>query len=150
VAGVREGWAGGGFGRFDEILAENFLCSNPDGPLSTRKQFLSRTDRSTGEDQCPLGAGSPRAHSRRCRDHSPHQLHHGRWWAAEWPIYRCLGASGRKMASGIGACDAIKMFSAGSATDWQCAVGERIMVYSAATGTPPCSARYHLEQVKTK
>jgi hypothetical protein len=32
----------------------------------------------------------------------------------------------------------------------QCAVGERIMVYSAATGTPPCSARYHLEQEKTQ
>src|SRR5580704_3631455 len=29
-------------------------------------------------------------------------------------------------------------------------VGKRIMVYSAATGTPPCSARYHLEQEKTQ
>jgi hypothetical protein len=42
------------------------------------------------------------------------------------------------------------MFPAGSANDWQCAVGERIMVYSAATGTPPRSARYHLEQEKTQ
>jgi hypothetical protein len=26
--------------RFDEILAEDFLCSNPDGSLIDKKQFL--------------------------------------------------------------------------------------------------------------
>jgi ketosteroid isomerase-like protein len=29
--------------RFDEILAEDFLCSNPDGTLIDRKAFLQQT-----------------------------------------------------------------------------------------------------------
>src|ERR1700737_3755097 len=28
--------------RFDEILAEDFLCSNPDGSLVDKKQFLAQ------------------------------------------------------------------------------------------------------------
>src|SRR5258707_15363422 len=31
--------------RFDEILAEDFLCSNPDGTLVDKKQFLAQTAR---------------------------------------------------------------------------------------------------------
>src|SRR5690348_5689973 len=31
--------------RFDEILAEDFLCSNPDGSLVDKKQFLEQTSR---------------------------------------------------------------------------------------------------------
>jgi ketosteroid isomerase-like protein len=31
--------------RFDEILAEDFLCSNPDGSLVGKKQFLAQTAR---------------------------------------------------------------------------------------------------------
>lgn len=31
--------------RFDEILAEDFLCSNPDGSLVDRAQFLEQTAR---------------------------------------------------------------------------------------------------------
>jgi ketosteroid isomerase-like protein len=31
--------------RFDEILADDFLCSNPDGSLVDRKQFLEQTAR---------------------------------------------------------------------------------------------------------
>jgi ketosteroid isomerase-like protein len=31
--------------RFDEILAEDFLCSNPDGSLIDRKAFLEQTAR---------------------------------------------------------------------------------------------------------
>ena len=31
--------------RFDEILAEDFLCSNPDGSLVEKKQFLVQTAR---------------------------------------------------------------------------------------------------------
>ncbi len=31
--------------RFDEILAEDFLCSNPDGSLVDRKGFLAQTAR---------------------------------------------------------------------------------------------------------
>jgi ketosteroid isomerase-like protein len=32
-------------GRFDEILAEDFLCSNPDGSLVDRAGFLAQTAR---------------------------------------------------------------------------------------------------------
>src|SRR5438552_1331650 len=31
--------------RFDQILAEDFLCSNPDGSLVDKKQFLAQTAR---------------------------------------------------------------------------------------------------------
>jgi len=31
--------------RFDETLAEDFLCSNPDGSLVDKKQFLAQTAR---------------------------------------------------------------------------------------------------------
>ncbi len=31
--------------RFDELLAEDFLCSNPDGSLIDRAQFLQQTAR---------------------------------------------------------------------------------------------------------
>jgi ketosteroid isomerase-like protein len=31
--------------RFDQILAEDFLCSNPDATLVDRKQFLAQTAR---------------------------------------------------------------------------------------------------------
>src|SRR5216683_7897277 len=31
--------------RFDEILAEDFLCSNPDGSLVDKHQFLAQTAR---------------------------------------------------------------------------------------------------------
>lgn len=31
--------------RFDEILADDFLCSNPDGSLVDRAQFLAQTAR---------------------------------------------------------------------------------------------------------
>ena len=31
--------------RFDEILAEDFLCSNPDGSLVDKKEFLAQTAR---------------------------------------------------------------------------------------------------------
>ena len=33
----------GGVQRFDEILAEDFLCSNPDGSLVDKNQFLAQT-----------------------------------------------------------------------------------------------------------
>src|SRR5229473_3377463 len=37
--------AAGDVGRFDEILAEDFLCSNPDGSLVDKRQFLAQTAR---------------------------------------------------------------------------------------------------------
>jgi ketosteroid isomerase-like protein len=33
----------GNVGRFDEILAEDFYCSNPDGTLVNRQGFLAQT-----------------------------------------------------------------------------------------------------------
>src|ERR1700722_6667607 len=65
--------------RFDEILAEDFLCSNPDGSLVDKKQFLAQTARPVTISG--LSVQEVRgAHSWRCRDHSrAHQLHHGRW-----------------------------------------------------------------------
>jgi ketosteroid isomerase-like protein len=35
----------GDVARFDQILAEDFLCSNPDGSLVDRAQFLEQTAR---------------------------------------------------------------------------------------------------------
>jgi ketosteroid isomerase-like protein len=35
----------GDVGRFDEILAEDFVCSNPDGSLVDRAGFLAQTAR---------------------------------------------------------------------------------------------------------
>ena len=35
----------GDVGRFDEILAEDFLCSNPDGSLVDKQGFLAQTGR---------------------------------------------------------------------------------------------------------
>lgn len=35
----------GDVGRFDEILADDFLCSNPDGTLIDRRAFLEQTAR---------------------------------------------------------------------------------------------------------
>jgi ketosteroid isomerase-like protein len=35
----------GDVGRFDQILAEDFLCSNPDGTLVEKTQFLAQTAR---------------------------------------------------------------------------------------------------------
>jgi ketosteroid isomerase-like protein len=35
----------GGVQRFAEILADDFLCSNPDGSLVDKKQFLAQTAR---------------------------------------------------------------------------------------------------------
>ena len=35
----------GDVGRFDKILADDFLCSNPDGSLVDKNQFLGQTAR---------------------------------------------------------------------------------------------------------
>jgi hypothetical protein len=95
--------------RFGEILAEDFLCSNPDGSLVDKKQFLAQTARHVTISG--LSVEDVRSHSRRCRDNSrAHQLHHFRRRPAEWPLYRCLVASGRKVARGIRARDATAVF----------------------------------------
>ena len=46
--------------RFDEILAEDFLCSNPDGSLVDKKQFLAQTAR-------PVTVGGLAVHDVRVR-----------------------------------------------------------------------------------
>ena len=46
--------------RFDEILAEDFLCSNPDGSLVDRAGFLSQTAR-------PVAIANLEAHDVRIR-----------------------------------------------------------------------------------
>ncbi len=47
-------------GRFDEILAEDFLCSNPDGSLVDRAGFLAQTAR-------PVAISNLEAHDVRIR-----------------------------------------------------------------------------------
>jgi ketosteroid isomerase-like protein len=46
--------------RFDEILAEDFLCSNPDGSLVDRERFLAQTAR-------PVAISNLEAHDVRIR-----------------------------------------------------------------------------------
>ena len=77
--------------RFDEILAEDFLCSNPDGSLVDKKQFLAQTAR-------PVTI-SGSAHYRRCRDHPrAHRLQLSRRTARQRPLHRHLGATRRTVA----------------------------------------------------
>ena len=81
--------------RFDEILAADFLCSNPDGTLINRAQFLAQTARSvtiTGlvaEDVQIRLFGDLALHSR------PHALSHRGRRRTAGPLYRCLGAPRR-------------------------------------------------------
>src|SRR5438105_8509022 len=77
--------------RFDEILAEDFLCSNPDGSLVDKNQFLAQTARPvtiTGLE----ARMSKCAFSEMSRSFTAYQLHHGRRRAAEWPLYRYVWA----------------------------------------------------------
>ncbi len=46
--------------RFDEILAEDFLCSNPDGSLVDKKQFLAQTAFSEMLRSSTHGPATPR------------------------------------------------------------------------------------------
>jgi hypothetical protein len=48
-----------GVARFDEILAEDFLCSNPDGTLIDRRR--SSADREAGDHPESPGARGERA-----------------------------------------------------------------------------------------
>jgi hypothetical protein len=67
--------------RFEEILAQDFYCSNPD---------KSRVDR----------AGH---HPRR------YELHDGGRSACQWPLHRLLGEAERPLARGVGACVAVSL-----------------------------------------
>ena len=96
--------------RFEEILAEDFLCSNPDASLVDKKQFLAQTAR-------PVTISGLTAEDVKVRIIGDVAIIHARtsYTTAdgeqpEWPLYRCLGAPGWKVARGIRACDAIAVF----------------------------------------
>jgi ketosteroid isomerase-like protein len=57
--------------RFDEILGEDFLCSNPDGSLVDRDGFLEQTAR-------PIGITNLEAHDVRVRLLGDVAIVHGR------------------------------------------------------------------------
>ena len=57
--------------RFDEILAEDFLCSNPDGSLVDRAGFLAQTAR-------PVAISNLEAHDVRVRIMGDVAIIHGR------------------------------------------------------------------------
>ena len=93
--------------RFDEILAEDFLCSNPDGSLADRAAFLAQTAR-------PVSISNLQAHDVRLRIMGDVAIiharttyttadgragwgrytdvwarHHGRWLAVSAHVTRC-------------------------------------------------------------
>ena len=43
--------------RFEEILADDFMMSNPDGSLLDKGEFLKLTDGAPGDDQRACGRG---------------------------------------------------------------------------------------------
>jgi hypothetical protein len=96
--------------RFDDILAEDFLCSNPDGSLVDKSQFLAQNAR-------PVTISGLSAQEVRVRILGDVAIIHARTsyttadGAAERPLYRCMGAPGRKVARGIRACDAVAAVS---------------------------------------
>ena len=103
--------------RFDEILADDFLCSNPDGSLVDKKQFLAQTARPvtisglTAEDVKVRILGDVAIiHARTSYTTADGEQRNGR--------YRCRGTPGRKMARGIRACDAIALFHSRRALPW--------------------------------
>src|SRR6188472_994090 len=89
--------------RFDEILAQDFYCSNPDKSLVDRAAFLKQTAvpvtirNLKAEDVKIRVLGDFRHHPR------AHELHNGRRPAGSRPLHRLLGEAKREMARGIGA-----------------------------------------------
>ena len=85
--------------RFDEILAPEFYCSNPDKSLVDRAAFLEQTAK-------PVAIKNLQAHDVKIRIMGHFAIIHA---ATSWAraIHRLLGEAERKMARGIGACDAV-------------------------------------------
>ena len=77
--------------RFDEILAEDFLCSNPNGSLVDKKQFLAQTAR-------PVTISGLTAEDVKVRILGDVAIIHARTrytttdGGPVWPLHRCLGA----------------------------------------------------------
>ena len=74
--------------RFDEILAEDFLCSNPDGSLADKKQFLAQTAR-------PVMISGLTAEDVRVRILGDVAIIHARI-ATSTPNVRCFGGTMRQ------------------------------------------------------
>ena len=94
--------------RFDEILAADFYCSNPDKSLVDRAAFLQQTAKPVTIKNLTRGRREdPRP--RRLRHHPRrHELHHAGWPAGPRPLYRLLGEAERQVARGLGARVAVK------------------------------------------
>ena len=87
--------------RFDEILAPDFYCSNPDKSLVDRAAFLKQT-------AVPVTIKNLKAHDVKIRIlgdfaiiHAAHQLYDRRRPAGERPLYRLLGEAERQVAGGV-------------------------------------------------
>ena len=94
--------------RFDEILAPEFYCTNPDKSLVDRAGFLKQT-------AMPVTIRNLVADDVRIRVmgdfaiiHGAHQLHDGGRPAGSRPLHRLLGAAERPLARGVGACVAVR------------------------------------------
>ena len=90
--------------RFDEILADDFVCTNPDGTFLDRAAFLVQTAVSGGHLQ-PGGPGRAGPdHGRRRADPRADRLHQARRRdGGRRPLHRRVGAPRRPLAGGGGA-----------------------------------------------
>ena len=93
--------------RFDEILAEEFYCSNPDKSLVDRAGFLRQT-------AVPVTIRNLKAHDVKIRIMDDFAIIHAatRYTLPDGttgcgPLHRLLGTAEREMARGLGACVAV-------------------------------------------
>ena len=93
--------------RFDEILAQDFYCSNPDKSLVDRAAFLKQT-------AVPVTIRNLRAEDVKIRILGDFAIIHAatRYTTADgqegpWAVHRLLGEAEREMAGGVSACVAV-------------------------------------------
>src|SRR6266481_4402319 len=93
--------------RFDEILADDFYCSNPDKSLVDRAGFLKQT-------AVPVAIKNLEAHNVKIRVMGDFAIIHAatRYTTpdgkpASGALHRLLGAAKRPLARGVGACIAV-------------------------------------------
>ena len=89
--------------RFDEILAQDFYCSNPDKSLVDRAAFLKQT-------AVPVTIKNLQAHDVKIRMMGDFAIIHAATsyttpdgQQAQRPLYRLLGEAKRPLARGVGA-----------------------------------------------
>ena len=87
--------------RFDEILAQDFYCTNPDKSLVDRAAFLKQT-------AMPVTIRNLKAEDVKIRVLGDFAIIHGRTsyttrgrQAGLWALYRLLGQAKRQMARGV-------------------------------------------------